>query len=75
MDRLQFAQRRVRFVASKTHPDHIVPLHGKLLRSLRTAPTHRSRSVMYFPVRRSANGQCQIMPSLAALRIMGFPRM
>jgi len=62
-----------RFVASKTHPDHIVPLSRQALAILRELHQLTGAGLYVFPGARSAKRPMSDNAVLAALRIMGIP--
>jgi integrase len=61
-----------RFVASKTHPDHIVPLSRQALAILRELHQLTGAGLYVFPGARSAKRPMSDNAVLAALRIMGI---
>lgn len=62
-----------RFVASKTHPDHIVPLSRQALAILRKLHQLTGAGPYVFPGARSAKRPMSDNAVLAALRTMGIP--
>jgi len=62
-----------RFVASKTHPDHIVPLSRQALAILRELHQLTGAGQYVFSGARSAKRPMSDNAVLAALRIMGIP--
>lgn len=62
-----------RFVASKTHPDHIVPLSRQALEILHELRKVNGVSEYVFPGARSMKRPMSDNAVLAALRSMGFP--
>jgi integrase len=62
-----------RFVASKTHPDHIVPLSRQALAILRELHQLTGAAQYVFPGARSTKRPMSDNAVLAALRTMGIP--